>query len=265
MVLKLGVARKDITPQVGCNLYGYYPDLYATTLHDPLDVTALVFAWDEKKAAMISATVCLINTQLADEIRARIESETGIPADNVIIAATHTHTGPNTAGSFGWGEIDRAYCNGTLYDFNNQVLSGFQQAASEAGIALYPNRFQIKMGHARALEEGLEKAMAGPTKPTAIFCAVDFYALKVLRYLYEQGYRVPEDISVVGIDDVSISHLITPALTTVRIDRDRMIREGLEMLDAMRRGEKCESRMLSAPKLMIRQTTAPVREIPSHK
>ena len=40
---------------------------------------------------------------------------------------------------------------------------------------------------------------------------------------------------------------------------DRMIREGLEMLDAMRRGEKCESRMLSAPQLMIRQTTAQVR------
>lgn len=158
------------------------------------------------------------------------------------------------------GHRDIAYLsNGTLYDFNNQVLSGFQQATSEAGIALYPNRFQIKMGHANALEEGLEKAMAGPTRPTAIFCAVDFYALKVLRYLYERGYRVPEDISVVSIDDVSISHLITPALTTVRIDRDRMIREGLEMLDAMRRGEKCESRMLSAPELMIRQTTAPIR------
>lgn len=156
------------------------------------------------------------------------------------------------------GHRDIAYLsNGTLYDFNNQVLSGFQQATTEAGIALYPNRFQIKMGQPRSLEEGLEKALAGPSRPTAIFCAVDFYAIKVLRYLYERGYRVPEDISVVSIDDVSISQLITPAITTVRIDRDRMIREGLEMLDAMRRGETCESRVLSAPQLMIRQTTAP--------
>ena len=139
MALKLGVARKDITPQVGCNLYGYYPDLYATTLHDPLDVTALVFAWDEKKAAMISATVCLINTQLADEIRARIESETGIPADNVIIAATHTHTGPNTAGSFGWGEIDRAYCDGT---FIPQIVA----AVKEAETALTQVRVGIAVG-----------------------------------------------------------------------------------------------------------------------
>ena len=74
MALKLGVARKDITPQVGGNLYGYDPDLYSTTLHNPLDVTALVFTWDEKKAVIISATVCLINTQLADEIRTLIEN-----------------------------------------------------------------------------------------------------------------------------------------------------------------------------------------------
>lgn len=127
MALQIGIARKDITPQVGGNLYGYYPDLYSTTLHDPLDVTALVFAWGEKKAVIISATVCLINTELADEIRALIESKTGIPADNVIIAATHTHTGPNTAGSFGWGEIDRAYCDGI---FVPQILKAVEEAAN---------------------------------------------------------------------------------------------------------------------------------------
>lgn len=125
MMLNLGVSRKDITPAVGCNLYGYYPDLYSTTVHDPLDVTAMVFTYGDRRAVIVSATVCLINTDLADEIRAKIESKTGIPADNVIIAATHTHSGPNTAGSFGWGEIDRAYCDSI---FVPQILAAVEDA-----------------------------------------------------------------------------------------------------------------------------------------
>lgn len=126
MSLKLGVSRKDITPPVGCNLFGYYPDLYSTEVHDPLDVTALVFTYGDRKAVVVSATVCLINTVLADEIRAKIESRTGISADNVILAATHTHSGPNTGGAFGWGEIDKPYCDGI---FVPQILAAVEEAA----------------------------------------------------------------------------------------------------------------------------------------
>lgn len=154
------------------------------------------------------------------------------------------------------GHRDIAFLsNGNLHDFNTLVLSGFQQATTEAGIALYPNRFQINMEDTEAVEKCLEKALAGPRRPTAIFCTVDFYALKVMRRLYELGYRIPEDISVISIDDVSVSSLITPGLTTLRVDRDEMIREGLRMLAKMRLGEKCASRMLPTPKLMLRQTT----------
>ena len=125
-MLQLGVSRKDITPAIGCNLYGYYPDLYSTEVHDPLDVTALVFTYGEQKIALISATVCLINTALTDEIRAKIELQTGISADNVILAATHTHSGPNTGGAVGWGDIDRAYCDEI---FVPQILAAVEEAA----------------------------------------------------------------------------------------------------------------------------------------
>ena len=139
MALQLGVSRRDITPQIGGNLYGYYPDLYSTTLHDSLDVTALVFACGEQKAVVVSATICLLNTELADEIRTLIEKKTGIPADHVIISVTHTHTGPNTAGSFGWGEIDRAYCNSI---FVPQILAAVKEAAEQ----LTPVRVGIATG-----------------------------------------------------------------------------------------------------------------------
>jgi len=74
------------------------------------------------------------------------------------------------------------------------------------------------------------------------------------------GYRVPEDISIIGIDDVALAQLIFPGLTTMNVDRDKMIREGLRMLDKLMQGQKCESKRLPTPELIIRQTTATPRQ-----
>lgn len=155
------------------------------------------------------------------------------------------------------GHRDIAYLNnGTLHDFNTLTLNGFQQATTEAGIALYPNRIQIDLEDTESLEQCVEKALAGPCQPTAIFCPVDFFALKVIRKLRAMGYRVPEDISIVGIDDVAISQLITPGLTTMRVDRDEMIREGLQMLTQMLQGKFCGHKYMPTPELILRETTA---------
>ena len=156
------------------------------------------------------------------------------------------------------GHRDIAYLsNGTLHDFNTLTLNGFQQATTEAGIALYPNRFQIDLEDTETVEQCLAKALAGPCRPTAIFCTVDFYALKVIRKLHAMGYRVPEDISIVGIDDVAVSQLVLPSLTTMRIDRDEMIREGLQMLTKMLQGKTCGHKHMPTPKLILRETTCP--------
>lgn len=156
------------------------------------------------------------------------------------------------------GHRDIAYLsNGTLHDFNTLTLNGFQQATTEAGITLYPNRFQIDMEDTNTLEQCLKRALCGPHRPTAIFCTVDFYALKVMRKLRVMGYSVPEDVSVISIDDVIVSQLTTPALTTMRIDRTEMIREGLDMLTTLMKSGTCQSRTLSTPELVLRETTAP--------
>lgn len=168
MSLHLGVSRKDITPAVGGNLYGYYPDLYSTELHDPLDVTALVLAWGETKVAIVSATVCLVHNQLADEIRAKIETKTGIRADNVILAATHTHTGPNTGGAFGWGDIDKSYCEEI---FTPQILAAVEEAMGvmvpvQVGIAT--GESQVGINRRQLLEDRVTLGQNpwGPYDPT---------------------------------------------------------------------------------------------------
>lgn len=106
-----GAGRQVITPAVGARLYGYTPDVFSTTVNDDLTASAFAFARGEAKALMISVTVCLVSTALSDEIRSKTAAVTGVPAAHIILCATHTHSGPCTAGNTGWGELDRSYCD----------------------------------------------------------------------------------------------------------------------------------------------------------
>lgn len=112
--LCLGVAREIITPKIGGQLYGYHPDVFSDSIHDDLTVTAFYFKQDQVQALMLSVTVCLIETELSGRILSLIQEKTGIPKENCMLCATHTHSGPNTAGSVGWGDIDWNYCNEIL-------------------------------------------------------------------------------------------------------------------------------------------------------
>lgn len=112
--LKLGVAREIITPPVGTRLYGYSPDIYSTSVNDDLTVTAFCFVQGEIGALLLSITVCEIRTSLCDSIRELLSKETGVPKENIMLCATHTHSGPDVAGTEGWGSIDNEYVDTVL-------------------------------------------------------------------------------------------------------------------------------------------------------
>lgn len=109
-----GAARRDITPKVGTLLYGYNPHQVSTSVHDPLNVTAVAFSDDTETVILLTVTVGDFQTALCDEIREKIGKLCGIPCENVVISATHTHSAPNVAGFEGWGDVDRAYVDEIL-------------------------------------------------------------------------------------------------------------------------------------------------------
>lgn len=123
--LYMGVAREVITPKIGCALYGYIPDWFSNAVADDLTVTAFYFKQGKAQALMITATVCLLNTKLAAQIAEEIEKRFGILKQKCLISVTHTHSGPNTNGQAGWGDIDREYCDEIL-------LPGIFAAAQKA-------------------------------------------------------------------------------------------------------------------------------------
>ena len=135
--LKLGVSSRIITPEIGCNLMGYRPNVISTSVNDDLKVTAFVFSQGETLAAMLSIDVCVIKTEICDLIRDKLEAEFGIPRKSCIVHAIHTHSGPNLSGETGWGDINEEYLNGTF-------LTGVMDATREALGSMKP----VKMGYA---------------------------------------------------------------------------------------------------------------------
>ena len=95
-------------------------------------------------------------------------------------------------------------------------------------------------------------------RPTAVVCVNDFMALGVLRLLRERGLRVPEDVSVVGYDNIHLSEFATPALTTVNVPRDRIGHSVCAALLA-ERGASPVREVVIEPELIVRDSTGPVR------
>ena len=93
--LRVGVATTDITPGTDYPVSGYYSERLSTGTKDPLLAKAMVFRQGDLSAAFVVCDLIAIASDLSNEVRRRVERQTGIPGDHVIVAATHTHTGPD--------------------------------------------------------------------------------------------------------------------------------------------------------------------------
>lgn len=100
------------------------------------------------------------------------------------------------------------------------------------------------------------RELAANCEVTAVFVANDQMSLGVLHALHEAGRRSPDDVSVVGFDDIPEAAYFLPALTTVRIDFDAVGRACVSSLMDLMRGEEPKPPLLPPPKLIKRSSTA---------
>ncbi|MDX1932326.1 MAG: LacI family DNA-binding transcriptional regulator [Capsulimonadales bacterium] len=116
-----------------------------------------------------------------------------------------------------------------VYSFEER-LYGYLAAHFEAGIAVDPALVLQGSSGEGTEEAALTPLLTGENHPTAIFCANDEHALVALRVCRQRGLKVPADISLVGFDDTPFSRSTEPALTTVRVDTERMGRIAVQRL-----------------------------------
>jgi DNA-binding LacI/PurR family transcriptional regulator len=132
---------------------------------------------------------------------------------------------------------------------------GWRMALQERG-APVPALMEEGDWTSRSGYQATRAMLAGAFTPTAIFAANDQMALGLLRALHEAGLRVPEDVSVVGFDDVPESGYFTPPLTTVRQDFPELGRRSMALVLRVLDGEIDASEPLVEPLLVIRSSTA---------
>jgi neutral ceramidase len=96
--IQAGLAEIEITPPLGYRMDGYFTERLSTGVKDPLEAKALVFQQGDTKTALVACDLIGVPQSLTSEVRRLAAARTGIPAENIAITGTHTHTGPLFAG-----------------------------------------------------------------------------------------------------------------------------------------------------------------------
>src|SRR5690606_41730669 len=120
----------------------------------------------------------------------------------------------------------------------------------------------IRIGHYEdeLAKEAVRELLTQPEPPTAVFAANDRSALVTLEVAHEVGLRVPDDLSIIGFDDIPESTRVAVPLTTVRQHIQRMGAVATEMLRTLLDGGTLETSHVQLPtELVVRASTAPPR------
>ena len=138
-------------------------------------------------------------------------------------------------------------------------LSGFKTALAERGVELdaelvQPGLFNVESGRVAA-----ERLLKLKSPPTAIFAGNDVMALGAMAKAQEMGFKVPQDLSVVGFDDIASASMVWPGLTTMRQPMADMGAAAAEAIIALAAKSEIAPRSAFACELVIRESTAPPR------
>jgi DNA-binding LacI/PurR family transcriptional regulator len=118
-----------------------------------------------------------------------------------------------------------------MYNFDMRK-KGFIQALTERNLRIdESNYFSISpttIAPQEAFTEKLKNRM--DNLPTALFCETDYMAISVIKSLTELGIKVPDEISIIGFDNIFESRVITPELTTIHVKKDKIALLSVEKL-----------------------------------
>jgi LacI family transcriptional regulator len=132
---------------------------------------------------------------------------------------------------------------------------GYLTALIDNGISIQPDysvsgNYDMESGY-----QGMEKFLSLKKPPTAVFCSNDDMAIGAMNAVFASGLNVPNDISIVGFDDIGFAQFSTPKLTTVKRPVEKISVLGAEKILSLVTGqeEKCE-KVFANTELIIRDS-----------
>jgi Transcriptional regulators len=142
---------------------------------------------------------------------------------------------------------------------------GFVSALAAAGVSLESASLRRVPATAAGGQAGMHALLALPNRPTAVFCSNDLVAAGALKVCSLEKVQVPEEMSIVGCDDIELASLLIPSLTTVAIPARELGARAARLLLQGLTASGSEARIGSRPqrtiasRLVVRGTTAPPR------
>jgi DNA-binding LacI/PurR family transcriptional regulator len=221
-----------------------------------------------RRPAGVIAVFSDLSNALRDQLRSRgiplvVVDPTGEPLhDTPSVGATNWNGGLTaTLHLLGLGHRRIGVIGGPEWILCSRArLDGYRAAMDQAGVAVDPRLVSHGRFH---VGEGIEKGRALlrlPDRPTAIFAGNDLQALGVYQAARELRLHIPEDLSVVGFDDLPVARWVGPPLTTIRQPLVDMAIAAAELVLRMADGESpAQPRIELATELVIRESTAPPR------
>jgi LacI family transcriptional regulator len=144
--------------------------------------------------------------------------------------------------------------NRTAVAIRKALVSGLT-ARGLKPVCVLESNYRVDAG-ASAVREVLSRREI----PTVVFCGNDLIAMGAMGALEESGVRVPEDVSVIGIDDIFFAFLARPPLTTISVPREQLGVKAFEALDRMLKLKRqMGSNYILETDLVVRNSTAPAR------
>lgn len=139
-------------------------------------------------------------------------------------------------------------------------LDGYRSAMNSAGLPIDPSWERYGDFHVGGGRDRMAELLALPERPTAVFAGSDLQALGALEAARAVGLSVPDDLSIVGYDDIPVAQWVSPRLTTVHQPLRRMGEEAAKLVLELGRSTPASTpRMDLATSLVVRDSTAPPR------
>ena len=157
------------------------------------------------------------------------------------------------------GHSKIGYIHGDLNNYSGSVrMNGYQQAMKD--LKLEMNEEHIFSGPSYSIEEGYRAGISVASmknKPTAICCASDSLAIGFMKAMVEKEMNVPNDLSIIGFDDIELANLVYPGLTTIRQDTQELAVHAAKLLfDEMANKDAIHDKVVVEGKLIERGTVS---------
>ncbi len=143
--MRIGFAKTDVTPRVGVELTGFgaFINRHSIAVRDRLWSRAMALSKNGRTVVLVSNDLLYLPRHITARVRELVTEATGIPSDAIMVHSIHTHSGPNTVPTSGWGEIDPPYV---------EVLPG---RIADACIRAVENLRDAMLSHAEVPCEGI--------------------------------------------------------------------------------------------------------------